>query len=152
MARPAKYKTADELQAKIDEYFKDGVKLREVLVGRKGEQEIVEMKVPTITGLVLYLGFCDRATFYDLEKQEKFSHTIKTARTRIENEYEEQLAVSGGSGPIFALKNFGWKDKTETEITGRDGGPIEYTDTQRAARLAALLDSARERRTGPPDK
>ncbi len=41
------------------------------------------------------------------------------------------------------------------EITGKDGGPIETTDVdgvtddERVARIAALLDEARARRTGP---
>lgn len=151
VGRPAKYKNAKELQTAIDDYFDNGVKIRDVVVGRKNEQEIIQLPVPTITGLVLHIGFADRQSFYDLEKDERFSCTIKRARTRIENEYEEQLSVNGGSGPIFALKNFGWKDKQELAHTGADGGPIQFSDVERAARLAAILNSARERGTGQPD-
>jgi hypothetical protein len=32
--------------------------------------------------------------------------------------YEEQLSGTAPTGSIFALKNMGWKDKTETEISG----------------------------------
>jgi hypothetical protein len=43
----------------------------------------------------------------------------------------------------------------KTEITGKDSGPIEVTETgltdeERARRIAALLDRARARRTGQP--
>lgn len=104
---PPKYKTPAELQDKINDYFLHGVKQREV-VTRDGVSSI---PVPTITGLVLHCGFCDRASFYDYEKKAKFSHTIKMARTFIENNYEELLQATGGSGAIFALKNFGWTDQ-----------------------------------------
>lgn len=103
--RPPKYKTVEELQEKIDEYFK----------------EVEESKDdhPTITGLCLFLGFVDRQSFYDYEKNKKFSCTIKTARTRIEQIYEKHLLKSGvAAGCIFALKNFGWTDKQELELGG----------------------------------
>jgi DNA-packaging protein gp3 len=124
IGRPRKYNNAQDLQDAIDDYFENGVKLREVLVGRKGEQEIAQIPVPTITGLVLHVGYESRQSFYDLEKDERFSYTVKRARTFIEKEYEEQLAINGGSGPIFALKNFGWVDKTENEVTGKDGAAL----------------------------
>ena len=111
----AKYTSIEELENKIDEYFDIGVKQKTVLVGRGSNQRTVTVPVPTITGLVLYLGFCDRASFYDYGKNPKFSHTIKRAHTFIEQEYEGLLQVGNTIGAIFALKNLGWKDKVETE-------------------------------------
>lgn len=107
------YKTAEELQAKIDEYFAKGVPLKEKVITN---QTTIQVPVPTITGLVLYLGFSDRKSFYEYEKKPEFTHTIKKARTRIENNYEELLLMGGGAGAIFALKNFGWKDKSEQSV------------------------------------
>jgi len=46
-----------------------------------------------------------------------FCDTIKNARLRIEHEYEKQLYMDKCTGAIFALKNFGWRDKVENEIT-----------------------------------
>jgi len=98
MGRPPKYKTAEELQKKIDEYFEAHDKY-------------------TISGLAYNLGFDGRQSFYDYEKKDEFSYTIKRARLRIEMYYEELLTKGGGiSGSIiFALKNFGWTDKQEIE-------------------------------------
>lgn len=124
--RPPKYKTAEELQAKIDKYFAGGMKKRTILIGPANNRQKIEINVPTITGLVLYCGFCDRASFYDLEKQDKFSHTIKNARTRIEREYEEILATTGNSGAIFALKNFGWSDKQEIKHSTDPHHPMRW--------------------------
>jgi len=116
--RPAKYKTDEELQQAISDYFQNGVKKRTVVIGKGEKAETIEIEVPTITGLVLYLGFESRQSFYDLEKVEKFSYTIKRARTLIEQNYEELLQTGNVSGAIFALKNFGWTDRQETQITG----------------------------------
>ena len=55
---------------------------------------------------------------YDYEEKSQFSYTIKRARTFIECEYEKMLHNGQCTGAIFALKNMGWKDKTEQEITG----------------------------------
>lgn len=119
VGRPPKYKTAEALQKKIAQYFKDGFRTKKIIVRQFGREKIVDLPVITITGLVLYCGFCDRHSFYDLEKDKKFSHTIKKARSFIEREYEEILATTGNTGAIFALKNFGWSDtlKVETNET-----------------------------------
>ena len=116
--RPPKYKTAEELQAKIEDYFENGLTYRKVVTGPPNNRQIREVPVITITGLVLHCGFCDRHSFYDLEKQEEFSHTIKRARAFIAKEYEELLQNGLGAGAIFALKNFGWEDKSEVSNTG----------------------------------
>lgn len=119
--RPPKYKNARDMQKKIDEYFANP----EYRTVTTKTGELVEIPVYTITGLVLYLGFCDRRSFYDLEKQEKFSHTIKMARTRIENEYEKMLNNVSCTGAIFALKNLGWADKQEVIATNAN---VNVTD------------------------
>ena len=115
VGRPPKFKTPKELEEMVDQYFIDGVRKKTKVVGGKA----VKVPMPTITGLVLYLGFSDRHSFYDYEKREEFSHTIKKARTFIEMEYEE-LLQSGLTNAIFALKNMGWKDKTEIEHGATD--------------------------------
>ena len=113
-----KYKTDKELQKAIDEYFTE-------VEGKKDHK-------PTITGLMLSLGFCDRQSFYDYEKTGKHSCTIKKARLRIEQEYEQRLHTGQPTGAIFALKNFGWVDKQEQDVTVTTG-----SDTLREA-IAAL--------------
>jgi hypothetical protein len=102
--RPPLFKDPEEMQEKINEYI----------------DECEENKVPyTITGLCYYLGFTSRQSFYDYEKNSKFSYTVKRARLFIENSYELSLRINGRSGDIFALKNFGWTDKSEIEHSGK---------------------------------
>jgi hypothetical protein len=118
--RPPLYNTTEELENKIDEYFEKGVRTKTVVVGRGKDNYEVEIEIPTITGLCLYLGFESRQSFYDMEKNNEFSYTIKKARLRIENHYEELLQTGTPAAAIFALKNFNWTDKTEVEQTITD--------------------------------
>lgn len=42
-------------------------------------------------------------------------------------------------------------DRTAMELTGADGGPVQITDTERAAKIAAILAAAKARRDGDTD-
>lgn len=100
MARPRKYKEPAKMQAEIDIFF-------------------AEEETPTITGLALALGFTSRADLINYEGySQEFHYTIKKAKLKIECEYEKALRKHNSTGPIFALKNFGWSDKQEIEHTG----------------------------------
>lgn len=111
--RPALYKTPEELQAKFDEYVKE---------------KIDEEKRPTMAGTAYHLGFESRQSLYDYENRDGFSYTIKRIRLFIETIYEEN--VEKGAGFIFALKNFGWTDKTEVDnnITFPNSIEINFID------------------------
>lgn len=128
VGRPPLYATAEELQSKIDEYFSKGMNSIKKF-SKLGL--VIEVPTPTISGLVLYCGFCDRHSFYDLEKKPGFSHTIKKARLRIEMEYEQDLKAGLGAGAIFALKNFGWKDEQGLNLGNPDGSPLNFPPLQR---------------------
>jgi len=131
MGRPPKYETAVELQEKIDEYF-DSIE--------------TEGKKATITGLILACGFCSRQAFYHLEKNKKFSYTIKRAHLQIENHYEGLLQGNSVAGPIFALKNLGWSDRQEIDHTskGERLTPINITvdSSETAKTLKRLRDGS----------
>ncbi len=115
MGAPANFDTPEELQVKIEEYF---------------NQE----SIPTITGLAYFLGFESRQSFYDYEKRDSFSYTIKRSRLRMEGKYEERLFSNANAGAIFALKNFGWTDKHEidqkTIIKDERIDPSKLTDAE----------------------
>lgn len=107
--RPLIYDNPTELAAQCEAYF--------------AECETNGYK-PIITGLTLFLGFADKTTLYDYRDRPEFSHPIKRAITRIEAAYETNLQGTTPTGSIFALKNMGWKDKTEAEVYGKDGAPL----------------------------
>lgn len=99
--RPLKFKSVKELQKKIDAYFARCEKDDEPL---------------TITGLALALD-TSRETLMEYGEREEFVDTIKKAKLKIEHAYELRNIKRGNAGDIFALKNFGWKDKTESDVT-----------------------------------
>ena len=115
--RPPTFTKAEEMQKEIDQYFEQfnrRITPSEVVSGDIQLPMFGEQR-PTITGLVLFLGFCGRQSFYDYEKNPEFSYTVKNARARIENIYEQMLGSKYSTGAIFALKNFEWTDKQEIE-------------------------------------
>ncbi len=69
----------------------------------------------TVTGLALLFG--SKQLLADYEKRDGYSEIIRKAKLRVENSYEKDLKSKGSTGAIFALKNFGWSDKQETEHT-----------------------------------
>lgn len=73
----------------------------------------------TITGLALELGFCSRQSLFDYESKEGFSYIVKKAKAIVERAYEAKLSGQSVTGAIFALKNMGWKDKSEIDMTAR---------------------------------
>lgn len=137
VGRPPKYDSVEEMQDKIHDYFTNGIKERTVIIGRAPNQTSIIIPVPTITGLVLHLGFESRQSFYKYEKKQEFSYTIKKARLFIETEYEEQLQHGNTVGAIFALKNLGWKDKSEQDLNIK--GTLNYTTEERDKRIKDLL-------------
>lgn len=107
--RPPKYKTKEEIQEKIDNYFKECQ---------------LNNKPYTITGLGLALDM-SRQDLINYSKKDEFFDTIKRAKMRVENYLEERLINdSSATGIIFNLKNnYGWKDKQENVNVG-----ISYED------------------------
>jgi len=123
--RPALFVNKEDLQKKIDEYFNDGANERDFIVGSGSKQQVIKLKVFTLTGLAYYLGFESRQSLYDYEKLIEFSYTIKRARLRIEMNYEENLQYGNTTGAIFALKNMDWSDRQE--IDQNNTGEITIT-------------------------
>lgn len=99
--RPPTWTTPEVLAKLIDQYFKNQIK-------------------PTMAGLAEALDV-SRATLYNYEFKDGFLDTIKKARQRIELIYEELLIYSDKpTGVIFALKNTGWKDRTDMTTNDKD--------------------------------
>lgn len=99
MGRPVLWTSPDEIEGIINDYF-DNTEPEEI----------------TLSGLCLALQI-HKQTLYNYQEKPEFKHLIEMARLRIENAYEKSLRKYGRSGDIFALKNFGWSDKQEVEIS-----------------------------------
>lgn len=129
--RPPLYKMAQELQAKIDEYFESCWidKVVEV-TDKEGNVTTTNSRYQnrpyTVMGLALALGMC-RDTLCEYAKNGEFSDIIKKAKAKVEMNVEENLLWGkNAAGPIFWLKNHaGYRDKQELEHKGPNGQPLE---------------------------
>ena len=127
VGRPPKYKTPEEMQEAIDKYFTDCPDSYDVIVG--GDIGMVTVPCPTLTGLALYLGFCDRHSMYAYEEKKEFNNTIKRARAIMVRIYESEVRFGRNTaGAIFMLKNFGYSDRQELEVSQKDITPEMIED------------------------
>lgn len=96
-----KFKDAEEFMAKVEEYF-----------------ETTEPREQTRAGLCVFLGIT-KVTFINYKNGtlgDDFKEAAEWAATRLENKYELDLNKGRNpTGPIFALKQYGWKDNQEVE-------------------------------------
>ena len=115
-----KFKTVEELEQKIDDYFKN-----------------TPVEEWTITGLAIALD-TSRKVLVEYSDRDEYSNAVKKAKTLVEYSYELDLKKHGRSGTIFALKNFDWKDQTQTDLTSK-GEKIEsiYDAIQKYSRYSA---------------
>lgn len=126
--RPPFFDNVEELENKINEYFNNCPHKRQIILrDSDGNQDMIEVPSPTISGLAYHLGFASRQSCYDYEVKPEFAYTLKRAKLFMENEYEQMLKNGQCTGAIFALKNLGWKDKHEVENTNTNTN-IEVTD------------------------
>jgi hypothetical protein len=138
MGRPLKFKTAKELEAKIQAYFDECDK---------------NHKPITVSGLAYALN-TNRQTLINYANKAEFFDTVMRAKERIEAFVEESLwTPKVAQGVMFNLKNnFGWHERQE--ITGKDGeplAPVKDIASKTADELLRLLtakgtDSARRRK------
>lgn len=111
--RPLRFQTVEELETRIQDYFDDCASK-----GYTDNNGIYHPEPLTITGLALALD-TTRQVLLDYQGREEFTDAIKRAKTRIENFAEKRIFSNSPTGAIFALKNYGWKDKSESEQTIR---------------------------------
>lgn len=111
--RPPKFKTPEEMQQAIDQYF----------------AQCNDNNPPLISGLAYHLDMATESLRRYGENDE-FSAVVKKAKQRIEISFERNMYGGQCTGSIFWLKNnAGYRDKTEQELSGPDGGPIKTDST-----------------------
>lgn len=94
----------------------------------------------SVTALAGHIGVARSTIFKWAEENEEFSDALKTAQALAAKFWEDRLrhvAMTGegnATAAIFGVKNRSreeWRDKTETEITGQDGGPLQIQEIKR---------------------
>ncbi len=128
-----RYKTAKEMEEKIDNYF-ESLKGQPLLdcegqpVVCKGRIVFLEEPTPpTVCGLALHLGLKSRQSLLNYKNRSKaFEEVISRAKLRIEAYAEGRLFDRDGSrGAQFTLENnFGWK-KEDASSDGEGNNLID---------------------------
>lgn len=126
--RPPLYKTPEEMQVIIDEYFQwcDDRAVKIWDDAKKSEIMISSPAPYTMSGLARRLGM-SRQTLIDYKNKDEFVDAIKKARDRVEEDIEIRMNEKHTFTPglIFNAKNnFGWKDKTEVDTNVRFPKPL----------------------------
>ena len=125
VGRPPKYKSKEEIEEKIEAYFKkcEGEILKddngEPVLNKWGKPIVINCRPPTVTGLALALGFTTRTSLLNYQGKREFMDTITRAKTMVEAYTEERLFDRDGtSGAQFSLRNNfkGWNEKQVTEL------------------------------------
>lgn len=102
MGVPPRYKTPEEMQKVIDEYFEscEGEILTDAdgyaVLNKYGLPVRIGEKPPTVTGLALALGFTGRQALLNYQARPKFVDTVTRAKSRIEQYTEERLFDKDG--------------------------------------------------------
>lgn len=155
VGRPPKYKSKEEIEAKIDAYFKECE--GEILKDEKGKPVfdkfghpvVINQRPPTVTGLALALGFTTRLSLLNYQGKKEFVNTITRAKTMIEAYTEERLFDRDGTnGAQFSLRNNfkGWNDRQPSELDQEEQkARIEQIRTQtEVAKLKTQLNETEE--------
>ena len=113
--KPPVFTTARKLANKAEAYFRYIEGDYHLDTGSGKEQKVYTRnpEPATFTGLTLFIGFNSRQELEDYEQNGEFGYIIGRSRLRIETLYEKKLHQQSPAGAIFALKNWGWKDKPD---------------------------------------
>lgn len=130
VGRPPKFKSAEEIQKLIDEYF-ESCKGEPLMVGdepfldKNGHPVLINARPPTVTGLALALGFHSRQSLLNYQAKKEFVDTITRAKMRVEEYCETRLFDRDGQrGAEFNLRyNFRWaqEEKSGSEEDSASG-------------------------------
>lgn len=128
MARPSSYN--EEVQALADEYA-------------EGKWAELGHAVPSVVGLAVFIKVASKTVYNWGHEYPAFLRTLK----EIEDKQHLELASRGLKGDYnptitkLMLHNHGYSEKTQSEISGKDGGPIETDNVFRVEVVSAPGDS-----------
>lgn len=144
--------------------------LEAVLEGMKEREKRTEITQDNVVKELAKLGFYNMADFMTVD-QDGYPHADLSNLTRDQSAALVEFAVDeyyeGSGEELRQVKKIKFKlaDKRaalvdlgkhlgmfpkKIEVTGKDGGPVEYSDIERSQRVIALLNEARKRRDRSP--
>lgn len=120
--RPRLYNSPDDLYAVGEAYL---------------TQRRIEGKPISVTGLAHALGLSSRASLDAYEARAEYADCVRRLKLACEMYYEDYLTSgNNATGAIFALKNFGWRDRHDIDHGG--GINLSLADAIEAGRRAVM--------------
>ena len=86
--------------------------------------EVTPQKEWTFGSLYLFLGI-GATKFKELGKKTSYKDGADYVRARMSDQYERRLSTNNSTGAIFALKNMGWSDTADLNITSETKVRVE---------------------------
>jgi hypothetical protein len=128
--QPLKFKSAKELQTRIDDYFDHCDNRYRSKFDTSSNKEVAYLwpEPYTVGGLAVWLG-TNRQTLINYEERDDYFDIIKTAKARIEHDLEVRaIEARQPAGTIFVLKNgFNWRDESHQTFHGEIKTSSELT-------------------------
>lgn len=131
-----KIKTREELIDRILDYFN---RISTTIVDEQTGAPIMSkwLTPPSFSGLALAIGISP-TTLRNYQQRDEYSDIVLQARAIIESYYEESLnSRNRATGAIFALKQLGWSDNIDLNLT--TSGVVEVCHTPEE--IAAMLQN-----------
>lgn len=135
VGQPLRYKTVQELQKAVDEYFDycDN-KTKEIHSEKLGDMIVPDPEPYTMAGLAYHLGL-SRMGLLKYKRRDQFGPVIENAKARVEADVERRMNSKDTFTPglIFNAKNnFGWKDRHDITSDDKPITPLfDYTKSDK---------------------
>lgn len=129
-----KIKTREELIDRILDYFN---RISTTIVDEQTGVPIMSkwLTPPSFSGLALAIGISPQ-TLRNYQQRDEYSDVVLQARAIIESYYEESLnSRNRATGAIFALKQLGWSDNIDLNLTTTGVVEVCHTPEEIAAML-----------------
>ena len=107
VGKPPVYQSPSDMMFMVRQYVEKGCKVRHEVIGRKPNQTIIEVKILTLMGICLHLGFTSRKQMYSFgARHADYQEPIAYAKTLITQYYEEKMQQGvSPTAMIFMLHN-----------------------------------------------
>lgn len=139
--RPRVFKTPEEMQVLLDEYFeiKSG-HTRKMVLKNGAIVEVPDPEPVSIAGICAYLGIT-YDTLSEYQKLDGFSVSITQAKLICE-EFAVNMCFKGKNKADFVLQNnFGWRNRSTSENKTENTTKIVYIDKEEKAEYEKHIDA-----------
>lgn len=141
--KPPVYQSPEDMMTMINQYVDKGCKTKNHVVGRKPHERIIEIKILTLMGICLHLGFTSRKQMYAFSSRHAdYTEPISYGKTLITQYYEEKMQEGvSPTAMIFMLHNLDGLSMNSQQDPGDSAQPapvIEFTKAENDKKIIKM--------------